>query len=441
MQKQLADGLILRTLREGVASDRARLPQFYAAVNGEGEAAWVPDALAAWTEDLMTGHPTTTPDDIFVVVDPAHDERIVSATLLIPQTWRYEDVEIPVGRPELVGTHPDYRGRGLVRTLFQAVHERSAALGHQLQVITGIPYFYRQFGYTMALDLDHGAIYPLYVAREMPAGYTPTYTLRAATEDDIGDLVRWHTGMAAQRLVTEVRTPELWRYELFGRQRRSIHYRDYLIILNAAGEGVGNIELSGRPDKKRLIYCPAYVVGEEASYLDTFEDVILGVKQWSEATLGHVPPLLLFERGNDPAIDTMIDYKFGGVLNRRIYKWYVRVPDPVAFFRLIQPVLERRLEGSSAHRYTGEFKIGFYNLTGIGLKFEQGKLVDVTTVRGKDGYGVTFPWHLFWNLVMGDQSADELRAVLPDIDISSGKDKILLNTLFPKRASWLEGLA
>ena len=62
MQKQLADGLILRTLREGVASDRARLPQFYAAVNGEGEAAWVPDALAAWTEDLMTGHPTTTPD-------------------------------------------------------------------------------------------------------------------------------------------------------------------------------------------------------------------------------------------------------------------------------------------------------------------------------------------------------------------------------------------
>jgi hypothetical protein len=189
------------------------------------------------------------------------------------------------------------------------------------------------------------------------------------------------------------------------------------------------------------MYCPAYVVGDQASYIATFDDVMRATKAWAETTLGFVPPLLLFDRGLHPAIDTMVDYKFGGVLNKRIYKWYVRVPDPVAFMRLIQPVLERRLDGSGAHRYSGEFKIGFYNLTGIGLQFEQGKLVDVKTIRGKDGYNVTFPWHLFWNVVFGDQSAADLRATLPDIDVNGGADAVLLDALFPKKMSWIEGLA
>ena len=125
MQRELADGLILRTLSEGVASDRERLPAFYGAVNGEGDPEAVVEGLVAWTQDLINHHPQTSHDDIFVVVDPAHEDRIVSATLLIPQTWRYEEIPIAVGRPELVGTLPEYRGRGLVRTLFDAVHEVS----------------------------------------------------------------------------------------------------------------------------------------------------------------------------------------------------------------------------------------------------------------------------------------------------------------------------
>ena len=445
MQKQLADGLILRTLSEGVASDRARLPQFYADVNAEGDPEWVGPALAAWTKDLMADHPTTTLDDIFVVVDPAEDDLIVSATLLIPQTWRYEDVAIPTGRPELVGTLPAYRGRGLVRTLFAAIHERSAALGHQLQTITGIPYFYRQFGYTMALDLDYGALYPLTVGKADPADYTPKFTLRAATEADIPDVARWHSQMARGRLVTDVRTPELWRYELAGRDARSIRKRHYQIIVHAEGEdqgeGVGYIVLAGSEHTKQQIWCPAFVVGEESSYVATFDDVIRGVKQWAQAVVGECPPLLLFDGRAHSAIETLVAAKFGGRLNPHLYKWYVRVPDAVAFMRLIQPVLERHLEGSGAHRYTGELKIGFHDLTGLSLKFEQGKLVDVSKIQGKDGYNVSLPWNLFWNVVFGDQSMEDLRAVLPDVELGRGASQVLINTLFPKRTSWIEGLA
>jgi hypothetical protein len=182
-------------------------------------------------------------------------------------------------------------------------------------------------------------------------------------------------------------------------------------------------------------------VGEDASYLETFDDVMQGIKQWALATIGTCPPLLAVAGGHHPALYTLIGRTFGGVYPQRPYKWFLRVADPLAFFRLIQPVLERRLEGSGAHRYTGELKIGFYDLTGIALIFEKGKLVDVSPLRGKDGYTVSFPWHLFWNVVFGDQSAAELREALPDVDTGGGKGMVLLNALFPKKASWVEGLA
>src|SRR5262249_44010939 len=132
MQKQLADGLILRSLSEGHASDRERLPQFYADVNSEHDTELGKERTRILTRDLMSGHVTTTLDDIFVVVDPAQDYRIASATLLIPQTWQYEDILLNVGRPEMVGTLPPYRGRGLIKELFKVIHQHSAELGHEL---------------------------------------------------------------------------------------------------------------------------------------------------------------------------------------------------------------------------------------------------------------------------------------------------------------------
>ena len=104
-------------------------------------------------------------------------------------------------------------------------------------------------------------------------------------------------------------------------------------------------------------------------------------------------------------------------------------------------MLERRLQGSGAHRFTGELKIGFHNLMGIALKFEEGRLLEITPLRALYEYDAIFPWHLFWNVVFGDQSADELRAVLPDIEVNGGTNAVLLDTLFPKRMSWVEGLA
>lgn len=442
MQKQLPGGLILRSLSEGNASDRDRLPQFYADVNTEGRSVASKNFITAWTNDLINDHPTVTWDDIFVVVDPAQDDRIASATLLIPQTWRYEDVEVPVGRPELVGTLPEYRGQGLVRALFDVVHERSAALGHELQVITGIPHFYRQFGYTMAVDLaDPHAAFPLHTLVDPAPDYQPSFTLRPATEADIPSISAWYDYMARERLLTERRSADEWRYEILGRSPSSGQKMAYLIIVNSVGEDVGYVELFGNLPSvdNPCVECISYVVGDQSSYLATFDDVMRGIKSWAETRFGHCPALLMFGAGIHGTLDRLIDRTRGGYIHRREYMWYLRAPKPITFFRLIQPVLERRLAGSGANRYTGELKLGFYDLTGISLTFEHGQLTCIKPVSGKDGYDAAFPWHLLWNVVFGHHHYDEIRNILPEA-WATGKGAVLLDALFPKKKSWLKGL-
>ena len=91
------------------------------------------------------------PGDTTLVTD-TRTGAIASCLHLISQTWTYGGVPIGVGQPELIGTRPAYRGRGLVRAQFDVVHGWSAERGHRMQAIAGIPWFYRQFGYELALE-------------------------------------------------------------------------------------------------------------------------------------------------------------------------------------------------------------------------------------------------------------------------------------------------
>ncbi|MBZ0285667.1 MAG: GNAT family N-acetyltransferase [Anaerolineae bacterium] len=440
MHKLLPDGLILRSLSEGHATDRERLPTFYNTVFNHDEGEHVQTAFGYWIGDLMDGHPTVTDEDIFVVVDPSKDEQIVSATLLIPQVWRYDTVELPVGRPELVATDPAYRNRGLVRALFDAVHERSAALGHNVLGITGIPYFYRQFGYTMTVDLGQYAVYPLASLQDAKPDYVPAFRLRPAVVEDVPQLMTWTAHFARERLLTTVRTADEWRYELANRAPGSTQTVQYHIIINAEGNGVGYLAVMRFRFDREIFNCLAYVVGPESSYLATFEDVMRAVKAWAPGHYGDLPPMMGFGTGIHDALARLIDRTIGGLVRRRVYSWYMRVVDPVRFIHDITPVLEARLENSGAHRYTGDLKIGFYDKTGLTLTFEEGRLTDVVLAPASGNFDISFPWHTFWNVVFGQHTYDDLRNVLPDVWANS-KSAVLLDALFPKKQSWIIPIA
>ncbi|WP_249522206.1 GNAT family N-acetyltransferase, partial [Modestobacter marinus] len=148
---------------------------------------------------IERGEPADALDQRLVVEDPdtgweatavvLDGDRVVSTATLLAESVRLEDVVLPAGQVELVATDRAYEGRGLVRALMGWAHERSAARGDLVQVMIGIPYFYRLFGYEYAIDVPP--------ARPLAGAPAPVPRLRPATPADLPALARWQEAAQA----------------------------------------------------------------------------------------------------------------------------------------------------------------------------------------------------------------------------------------------------
>lgn len=443
MRQELTGNLILRSLSEGFERDQRGLPDFYARVFGEMGDKDAP-AIGIWAGDLVRGdHPSVTLDDIWVVADPAHDDKIVSALLLIPQTWYYEDVPLPVGRVEIVATDRDYRQRGLIRALMGAAHRRSEAYGHIMQGITGIGHYYRRFGYGMAIDLGIRSILPFSAVPNLKDDESPKYSLRPAVESDAPRLAAWDQYHMRQFGLSHPRLEAFWRYE-FTRTPGALFYMRPQIITRVDGQEVGYVGMrAGAYDA--WFACNNYVIGPESSYLDTFDDVMRGLKTLAGEVYAQHPEVeshnILFDGGAPEAVDTLVRKTFAGQTRKTLYAWYVRVADMPRFMRTIAPALERRLSESGAHRFTGALKIAFYDLTGITLYFDDGRLIEALAGEmNPDDADAAFPYHAFLSVVLGHRTADEIGYILPET-FTTRKGAVLLEILFPLRRAWVFPMA
>ncbi len=438
MHKELRDGLILRSLDEGYASDRERLPTFYKETFEEADGH--PNTLDLWTQELLQ-HPQMSLADFFVVVDPAADDKIVSALLLIPQIWRYEAIDLPFGRIELVATDKAYRRRGLVRELIKAAHERSEALGHIAQGITGIPHYYRQFGYAMTLDLGLMGTISLSVAPPLKEDEQPKFTLREATGDDIPLLMELDSYSAHTSLVTVAWSAEYWRFVLTGRAEKSPMKMHMHMIVDTEETPVGYISLGTIDEKHTALYCQRWVVGEKTSYLAVFDDVMRSLQQYAAERSEKVVNLY-FDSSFPDELLAVMRYTFTSMQRESMYAWYLRVPDRARFLRQIAPVLERRLEGSAAHRYTGEITLGFYDFSTLKMNFEDGKLVSVENGEVTDDTKLNgeFPYHTWLHMVFGQNTYRELQQVLPDVGLHR-EAAVVMQAIFPKKRSSISPVA
>jgi predicted acetyltransferase len=144
--------------------------------------------LMAYADDLLSGrHPMSSPDDFAVVADA--DNRIVATTVLMRMPLEYAGVAIPSGRPELVASHPDVRNRGYIRKIFQLIHAKSEARGDLMQGITGISYYYRQFGYEYALSLGGARMVPVQSIPKLAADQSESFVVRRAQPSDTMQLL------------------------------------------------------------------------------------------------------------------------------------------------------------------------------------------------------------------------------------------------------------
>lgn len=436
-RRDLGDGLVLRWAGEADAEPVAQFnAQVFRDAADDPPSHW---ALTQTREYTVSGHPLIAPTDFALVEDTATG-AIVASTCLMRQVWDYDGVAFDVGRPELVGTDPAYRNRGLVRALFGAVHERSAARGQPVQAITGIPYFYRQFGYEYALDLDAGRAAYLDSLPDAKEGEAEPYALRPATPDDLPFMMALYDRRRAGLHVSTAIPAEVWRAAF---DRCDPAYRAQwrlLTIVDAAGAPCGYVRTSSRRGGSFLPIWD-FAVREGLSLRAVALPVLRALREIAAATpmWQRERPLrgLIFMLGREHPLYAALG---PAVLPREFppYAWYVRVADLPAFLRRLAPALERRLAASAEAGYSGELRLDFYR-GGLRLTFADGRLTEAAPWR-RPVWGESpqagFPPLVFLQLLFGYRSLAELRAAYPDVT-AGDEGAPLLDILFPKRLTWV----
>ncbi len=429
--RDLGDGLIMR---RSVLEDAEALAEFNGRIHGDDEL----DAqrVAAWTRDLLSlPHPTLNPDD-FTIVEEAATGRIISSMNLIPQTWSYEGIEFGVGRPELVGTAPEFRNRGLVRAQFEEVHKWSSERGHMVQIITGIPYYYRLFGYEMALDLAGRRVGFEANVPKLKDGAKEPYHIRTAKDADLPFIAELYDRAIQRHAIACVRTPEIFKYELDGQSENNSDHYQMFIIEDLSGELVGyfqhptwlgNTGVSAlwyelKPGISWLAVTPSVVrhlwnKGQEYAKRDgkncTSFGFMLGVQHPVYEALGNDVPA-----------------------RREPYAYYLRVPDLIGFLNHIKPALEKRIAESIAVGHSREIKISFYR-DGLRLVVEHGRLAAIETWKPSsiDEGAIAFPDRTFLQILFGYRRYEELHQSFADCWCDSEEVRALINILFPKKLS------
>lgn len=432
---ELDDGLLLRW---GKPEDADALANFNVHVHSDN-----PEELnhwiAHWTKDLMSGkHPTTSASDFTVVVDTTTGE-IVSSLVLISQKWMYEDVVFGVGRPEIVGTHPDYRRRGLVRLQMEAVHAKSAARGEMVQGITGIPWYYRKFGYEMGLNLGGYRVYPLpHTPGKKQDAVEPAYAMREATLADLPVLKTLYARFCEGSLVSAVRDDAIWHYELTEMHPDTI-FKPHLFLIFEGDTAVAYADLSrykATLSIRQIATIPGHSLRAVALFvLEQLKEKAFAINASDDP---HPIERINFYLSEEHPVYHALERELRIAFHP--YAWYVRVPDLPAFLRHIAPVLERRLANSVMAGHSGTLRLNFYT-SHLTLVFERGKLVEVGRYEPKsmdEGDG-RFPDLTFLQLLFGYRSLDELDHARADCYVNN-EAAVLLKILFPKKPSWIEGI-
>ncbi len=437
LPRDLGDGLILR---RATIADTDKLVEFNMNIHGDVDTPGDRERLGAWVGDLLNGsHPTFKPED-FLIVEDQHG-AIVSSLNHISQRWTYEGIEFGVGRPELVGTLPEYRRKGLVRLQMNVSHQWSLERGELVQGLTGIPYYYRQFGYEMGLALGGAHVGYAPHLPKLAEGEPEPYRVRPVAEADLPFIAEMYALGAARSLVACVRDEAMWRYELLHCSPININGRQLRVIENANGAPVGCLAHPG------YVWSPTMMA--------TFYELKLGVSY-----LAITPSVAryLWATGQTYAERDKSDHQafgfhlgpehpvyeaFGDKLPhpRKPYAWYIRVPDLPAFLRHIAPALEQRLAVSPFAGHSGELTLSFYR-KGVHLVFDNGRLTTAEPWQpapdARNPHAdANFPDHTFLHVLFGHRSMDELEHIFRDCWVKEDVTRELVRALFPKRASYI----
>jgi predicted N-acetyltransferase YhbS len=394
VDQTLRDGLVLRTARP------ADLEQIANLLTDRGDAA---DAV---DHRLIVEDPDAGWESCAIVVD---GDRVVSTVTLLEETLNLGGVAIPAGQVELVATDRQYEGRGLVRALMNWAHERSEARGHLVQVMIGIPYFYRQFGYEYAVTQPQSRV--VVSTPPMPDGY-------AARPAGLGDVPAMARLQDAEQRRFDVRMSHsvpCWRW-LDGR----VGTNQLIVERNAIPVATGRITPPTDDD---------IVLGEVAATEPAAAHALVSYAQ----SLNRDRELAVKERPGSVAGDALEPFLAPRSAHAEAY--YVRVADLVALLDHLRPVLSERLVSgltASGLASDGEIVLSTFR-SHVRLPYRDGAIVGVRaggTMQGPASVGgAGVAPDMVASLLFGPHGIAGLSERHPDV--YPGPQEALMQALFP----------
>ncbi len=441
MIEELGDGLVMRSATK---ADADALANFNGRVHRDEPSGTDAYWIAEWTRDIVgKPHPSVSVEDVLIVED-VKNGCIASSTAYLNHTWGYDGIEFSVGQPEIVGTAPEYRNRGLVRRQFDVMHRWAAERDHSIQVVLGIPTYYRQFGYEYALPADGGRRYNVHSLPRWKNDEARKFRLRDAVESDIPFITRLLQESKSRSMVSPVFREDDVRYMTFGRSPRSAVCYETAVLCRVEGDTLGEpvgvlmyvmiIEIDEAVILRTEMSHPRYWREALPLLLREFIELADKASNANPDPERQIKTIRLDMQSDHPAY--IFDDGALGQPPEDQYAWYVRVPDVAGFVRKIAPVLERRIASSVHCGYSGEVVVRS-DRDGFKMTFADGLLssVEALGMSNVSRPSVRFPSRSFLPILFGMRSVDETLAAHTDALISSKSDRHLLKTLFPKRSS------
>ena len=382
-----------------------------------------PDWCRVWgltCENLLHHHPGVLRDD-FVFVEDERTGEIVSTTCLLPWKCKYEDVTLNAAMLEEVGTHPEYRQRGLIRAQMGRFHRSVEDRGFDFSIIWGIPYFYRQFGYTYVFDMLTADTIPAWEIPEAGKSEKSRYMIRKAVLEDAEVLAGLYQRSRASLQIYDTRDLNYWKFLL-----KRMKYPARLIIDTITGEAVGYFCVEKLEEKEGIKVFESAIFSFDAGM---FVFRHLKLEYGNEIQLGWPETGELVKLGRSLGSAPMA-----------VYQWLLRVPDIVGLISKISPVLERRIERSVFKDMTRDFCVNLYKRA-FTLRFRHGKLEKVeksnfvNSSLGAEGGDINIPPDAFLRLVFGYRRLDQLIDAWPDITVKP-ESRLLVDVLFPFMTSY-----
>ncbi|ORX90196.1 hypothetical protein K493DRAFT_305097 [Basidiobolus meristosporus CBS 931.73] len=300
-------------------------------------------------------YPVATPEDFILISD---DNSIVAMACLLRVKCVYDTVPFVMGRPEMIATHPDYRCRGFVQILMRYINELCDEEALLVEGITGIPFFYRQFGYEYALALEQGDLVNL--DDIPPPAIDCNLYLRSAQLEDYQYYSAFHELTTSTSLVSMSVTPDIWHHALISWNKNEKLLRSFVIYMvhsrETPGQPIGVIVslynrwthclsvtemiLGSLPERA---LCPVNKV--YCMLPDLLSLLNLKLNQTLLPQRDHEPPLTMLQLNitkQNPIHEALIRLKLNSPPTNPS-AWYIRIPDIPKFVSHISEPLNKRL--------------------------------------------------------------------------------------------------